>query len=229
MEANSQQAQRSEEGLSVETQTPLQTQDTGTVRKDAQDTSETMEALLMVAHYNCSDPMRYNAINTQSFKAVDCYLVYESMWNSFCESYCITQDYWPTGLSKVATSNSILDLALFALSAKRLSYDGHPELRSLSYEAYGRSLALFRSSMSKDRSKRGAISAVISLIYSVFEGSSVELDHIFAEENGAHAHMRGAMLLMNDCDPQAFASPGFHEILQKIRENGVIKFLPFAR
>ena len=195
-----------------------------TARADSEGGFNSTTNFLEIAQSLCAGSIRLHAIDTPYFEATDCYVIYESLWNSFCEGYCATQEYWPRGMTQLATGNYVLDLALIALSAKRLSFDGYPKLRLLSYEAYGKSLILFRDQMSKNRGERGALLAVVSLVFALFEACSLQLDHLFSGGNGSFKHLLGAMTLMDECGPQAFSIPGYHDILQKIREKGVNKF-----
>ena len=104
-----------------------------------------------------------------------------------------------------------------ALSAKRLSFNGRPELLLLSYEAYGRSLSLFRHQIGKPRSGTGALLATVSLVFTLFEACSFQPEDLY-RDNKAFDHLSGAMAFMRGCGPQAFTVPGFCEVFQKIRE-----------
>ena len=144
--------------------------------------------------------------------------LYESLWNAFCKGYCVTREYWPRGVSQLASQNKVLDLAIMALCAKRLSFDGYPEFLTFSYDAYGRSLQLFRSQIGRLRGKANALWATVCLIFMLYEACSFRRDEPFPAKNIAFSHLNGAMALMTDCGPQAFTDPGFYEVFQKIRE-----------
>jgi hypothetical protein len=162
---------------------------------------------------------RFNALQALYFTATDFRLVYEALWNTFCVEYCFTHDYWPSGVSILAQRNEVLDLALLALSAKRLSFDGYKELRRLGSEAYGKSLYLLRSQIqSENRTNFVAFQVVVCLLLALFEGSSLSREAFFSEEIGPAKHIFGALALMAKCGPSPFASPGLHEAFQKLRE-----------
>lgn len=164
----------------------------------------------------CSDPTNAFLLNTTNFRCI-----YESLWNVFCNEYCITSNYWPCGLAQLANRNAVFDLALVALSAKRISFTGHPEFLHMSYEAYGKCLYLFRCQLGRLRGESNALWATISLIFALFEASSLDLAELFKPEHEPFKHLRGAVSLMKECGPRPFASFGYHEAFQKIREKAV--------
>ena len=164
-------------------------------------------------------PTRITRLNLMSFNSGDLERLYEALWNSFCSDYCVTSAYWPTGMTQLASHYEVLDLALMALSAKRLSFNGHPQLKLVSHEAYGRSLQLFRRQLGQGlREKHGALYATVSLIFTLFEVSSFGLDVLFQEKNNAFEHLEGAMAFLKTCKPDVFDAAGFFEAFLKIRE-----------
>ena len=169
--------------------------------------------------------IRYYALNAVYFKATDFRAIHESLWNSFCNAYCITKSYWPKALSGMADRNQLLDLALVALSAKRLSVGKYPELRILAYDAYGRSLGLFRAEVERRQGENAAVLVVISMVYFLFEACSFTLEQVFTNNDVAFGHLRGALTLMSLCGPRIFSVAGFHEVLQKIREKVTVMSL----
>ena len=176
-----------------------------------------LEHLSDIARQFRPGSVRYNALTGLFCTATDFKQVFEALWNSYCKGYCITREYWPRGLSQLASRNQILDLALMALSAKRLSFNGRPELLLLSYEAYGRSLTLFRRQIGRYNNGAGALLATVSLVFTLFEACSFQPGDLH-HDNEAFHHLSGAMNFMRDCGPEAFTVPGFCEVFQKIRE-----------
>ena len=171
------------------------------------------------------DSLQVTTLHALDFTPGDFWQHFEALWGGFKSKYDRTDDYWPSGCSQLARRNKALDLALIALSARRLAFSqgSDRKLTLLSLTAYDKALNLFIALLQRQEElgRSSALFAVISTVFSLLEGSQLQLEEIF--ENGWRwsKHLHGALELVRRSGPEAFSLDGFHAVFKKIREMGV--------
>ena len=175
------------------------------------------------------DKLQLITICALDFTPFDFSQHFDALWGSFQSKYDRTSTYWPSGCSQLAQRNEALDLALIALSAQRLAFSrgSDQRLTLLSLTAYDKALNLFIALMRQRRGEdaidqsQSAMLAVISTVFSLLEGSQSTLEVILEHGWRWSKHLQGAMELLRQSGPEAFAVGGFHVVFKKIREMGV--------
>lgn len=143
-----------------------------------------------------------------------------TLWAYFQTAYAPTPDSWSVQVSSLGLHHRALDLALISLATMRLSLCGQRNTYQVfSLSAYNVSLQIFRRLLQDDSQASNALLVVISLIFTLFEGSQQQPSRIY--RSGWADHLQGALSLMQRHGPCAFQTGGFHAAFKKIREMAV--------
>ena len=155
---------------------------------------------------------------------------FDALWEGFKSKYERTDNWWPSGCSQLMRHNKTLDLALIALSARRLAFSQGEDQRLtlLSLTAYDKALNSFIALLQQQDELRrsSAILAVTSTVFSLLEGSQMQREDIVEYGWRWSKHLNGALELVRKSGPEVFSVGGFHPVFKKIREMGVRWFFP---